>query len=132
MRAELVKLGPDIAPLLVDSLDPGNLGNDVQEFRARQVAIVLEAEGTQNPVFIVNDPVLNSTSEQCRIDLTVTAPSWIRISIKDKAGDVTVGGFVSGVEVENASDAVEVYNVEGGVRVVQGGTRCEISECAKR
>ena len=40
-RFELVALGEECASLLVDQIDPGNVGTDSQVFRAHQVAIAL-------------------------------------------------------------------------------------------
>lgn len=40
-RFELVALGEECASLLVDRIDPGNVGSDTQVFRAQQVAIAL-------------------------------------------------------------------------------------------
>ena len=40
-RAKLVALGPEVAPLLVDALDPGTSPTDAQRLRASSIALVL-------------------------------------------------------------------------------------------
>jgi len=93
-----------------------------------EVRLQVQAEGTENPIVRVIEPMLASGGQWYTYDVVVRVPSTVQVTVKDTTGDVEVGGLASGLQLSSTDGFVSVGSVHGGLIIESGGADTKIRD----
>ena len=95
---------------------------------AGEVKLQVQAEGTENPIVRISEPMIAAANQNYAYDMIVRVPHTVQVTVTDTTGDVSVGGLSGGLELTSASGNVAVEAVHGGLVIDSNGLNTKIQD----
>lgn len=97
--------------------------DDVKSFIEDNVTLTLEKKG--NDAILVGKVEFSGISsifkrKEARIDLEVSMPKTLKLSVDDGSGSLTVSNLSAGVKIEDGSGNIDIDNIGGNLGIDDG------------